>query len=97
MENEIESQTDEFVDIDLDLTGLDDDAMFRLMRNYIVRNMSPASVSKFDAVVNSHAADDQFTLDEAVVAAVFNDALIQILEEELMRVAVEQPIPPFNI
>jgi hypothetical protein len=97
MENEIDSQADAFVDVQLNLDTIDSETMYLVMRHYIERNMSPASLSKFDDMLAAATEEESVSLEEAVAVAVFNDAVIQVIESQLAADSGVKPIPPFNI
>lgn len=90
MNCELEHPSESFDDITIG--NISEADVYTLLRAYIVRNMSPASLSRFDELVHGSLT---VSLEEAVAAAVFNDAVVQAIEDEVSR--IRAPIPPFNI
>lgn len=92
MSNEIEPKQDKFEDIQIEMPS--DEVLYVLARNYIQQTMSAASLSKFDEVFNHR---ETAFLGEAVMAAVINEAIVQIAIDSADAALNRKPISPFNI
>lgn len=92
MTNEIESEQDKFEDIQIEMPSAE--VLYTLSRNYIQQTMSAASLSKFDEVFSQR---ETTSLEEAVAAAVINEAIVQIAIDAADAALKRTPIPPFNI
>lgn len=91
MNDDIEPVDSPFGEITVNLAYLTDTTLITLYRQYVERNMSPATLSKFDVM----CADSGLALEDIIYQVVFNDAIIQLVEQRLR--SEQSPIPPFNI
>lgn len=82
----------EFTDIELDTETFTSETVTQVIASYIRRSFSPASSSKFDALLA-----DGMDFEDAVSSTVFNEAIIDIIERDATRTLSDSPIPPFGL